>query len=95
MTDRNKEEYLRLIVQHHTAGRMGPQAKVVGQGICSVVEPELLKLFSERDLFVCLQGSGTISVDDWKGHTQYQNCPQGLATADGLVLASDRRNERD
>ena len=82
VTDTNKTEYLRLLVKHHTSGRMGAQAKVVRRGICSIIEPELLKLFTERDLYVCLQGSGAISVDDWKAHTTYQNCPLG---------ATDRR----
>jgi ankyrin repeat protein len=75
VSDTNKSSYIKLMVKHHTRGRMGPQAKLVRKGLLSVIGPSLLlSLFSDSDLYVCLQGSGSISLDDWKLHTKYQNC---------------------
>lgn len=74
VTDGNKEEYLRRLVKHHTAGRFGLAAKVVRQGLDAVVSPLVVDLFSEQDMCVLLQGSSTIDVADWEKHTEYNSC---------------------
>lgn len=72
VTKDNREEYVSLLVQHHTKGRMGNQAEALRTGLLAVIGCEtLLGLFTPSEFSTLLAGVHTIDLEDWRAHTVY------------------------
>ena len=72
----NRDEYIRLLVAHHTETRFGRQAALVRAGLLTVVPQPILGLYSEADLSTLITGLPEVSADEWRRHTVLQHgCP--------------------
>eukprot|EP00227_Mantoniella_beaufortii_P004744 CAMPEP_0197608690 /NCGR_PEP_ID=MMETSP1326-20131121/49658_1 /TAXON_ID=1155430 /ORGANISM="Genus nov. species nov., Strain RCC2288" /LENGTH=156 /DNA_ID=CAMNT_0043176945 /DNA_START=1 /DNA_END=467 /DNA_ORIENTATION=- len=72
VTDSNKEEYVRLRLQHGLKRVTGSAAAAaVRQGLNEVVPLNLLRVFTAPELACLLGGTADISVPEWRQNTQY------------------------
>ena len=69
VTDKNKSKYLKLMVNHCTAGRFGLQAAAVRSGVLSVLPEPCLSLFNDRELDLLVSGCACVDLKDWREHT--------------------------
>jgi len=84
VTDENREEFVQLVLKHHTTGKMGTQAEAVRRGILNVIPMEgLLNMLSEPEFSTILAGVHELDVMDWKQHTQYGG---GYSSASHVIL---------
>lgn len=74
VTAGNKDEYLKLIIAHHTHSRMAAQAAVVRSAIITIIPSLILGLFSEQDLSCLLIGLPEVNVEEWKSYVCYNGC---------------------
>ncbi|CAL8088345.1 unnamed protein product [Calicophoron daubneyi] len=71
VTENNKMEYIRLMVDWRFNRGIKRQTEAVHKGIHEVLEPQWLQLFDERELELLLSGMPEIDVDDWERNTIY------------------------
>ncbi|KAF2428697.1 hypothetical protein EJ08DRAFT_315920 [Tothia fuscella] len=69
----NKEEYVRLVVEHRMIGSVKEQLDHFLQGFHDIVPAELIAIFNEQELELLISGLPDIDVDDWKNNTEYHN----------------------
>ncbi|KAH7485726.1 E3 ubiquitin-protein ligase TOM1-like [Phytophthora ramorum] len=69
VTDENKEEYLRLVLEHRMLDSIADQLQEFLMGIYDVVPKALLSVFDYQELELILCGIPTIDTADWKAHT--------------------------
>ncbi|KAI9986541.1 hypothetical protein PInf_025491 [Phytophthora infestans] len=69
VTDENKEEYLRLILEHRMLDSIADQLQEFLMGIYDVVPKALLSVFDYQELELILCGIPTIDTADWRAHT--------------------------
>ncbi|KAJ3415141.1 hypothetical protein HDV05_005421 [Chytridiales sp. JEL 0842] len=70
VTDKNKEEYIKLMVQYKV-DKIVRKAAAFVSGFFSVIPKTAVKVFSSNDLELLLGGVTEIDVSDWKAHTTY------------------------
>jgi E3 ubiquitin ligase SMURF1/2 len=70
VTDENKEEYLRLVLQHRMLASISEQLQEMLTGIYDVVPKTLLSVFDYQELELMLCGIPTIDPTDWKANTK-------------------------
>ncbi|KAG6197774.1 hypothetical protein E4U10_007863 [Claviceps purpurea] len=73
VTDENKHEYVRLVVEHRLLSSVKDQMESFLKGFHEIIPAELISIFSEQELELLISGLPDIDVDDWKSHTEYQN----------------------
>ncbi|KAA0196243.1 WW domain Protein (E3 ubiquitin ligase), partial [Fasciolopsis buskii] len=71
VTDKNKSEYISLMVDWRFSRGVVKQTEAVHKGMHEVLEPRWLQLFDERELELLLSGMPEIDVSDWEKHTIY------------------------
>ena len=71
LTEQNKREYVRLMVEYRTKGAIKPQIDALLSGLWELVPEELLKLFSDSELELLISGLPDIDLEDWRAHTEY------------------------
>ncbi|KAL3674541.1 hypothetical protein V7S43_000489 [Phytophthora oleae] len=69
VTDENKEEYLRLILEHRMLDSIADQLQEFLMGIYDVVPKALLSVFDYQELELILCGIPTIDTEDWRSNT--------------------------
>ncbi|OWZ06040.1 HECT E3 ubiquitin ligase [Phytophthora megakarya] len=69
VTDENKEEYLRLILEHRMLESISDQLQEFLMGIYDVVPKGLLSVFDYQELELILCGIPTIDTADWRANT--------------------------
>ncbi|KAG7386754.1 hypothetical protein PHYPSEUDO_015262 [Phytophthora pseudosyringae] len=69
VTDENKEEYLRLILEHRMLDSIADQLQEFLMGIYDVVPKALLSVFDYQELELILCGIPTIDTADWRANT--------------------------
>ncbi|RLN27049.1 hypothetical protein BBJ28_00008212 [Nothophytophthora sp. Chile5] len=69
VTDENKEEYLRLVLEHRMLDSISDQLQEFLVGIYDVVPKAMLSVFDYQELELILCGIPTIDTADWKTHT--------------------------
>ncbi|KAG1658414.1 E3 ubiquitin-protein ligase NEDD4 [Nymphon striatum] len=72
VTQENKEEYIRLIIQWRFVSRIDAQMDHFLKGFNELVPLQLIKIFDENELELLMCGIGNIDVKDWKLHTVYK-----------------------
>jgi len=72
VTNRNRDEYLSLLVKHILFDRLSPQLAQLLQGFYEVIPEHLLSVFNHLELELLLCGLPTIDVGDWKTNTCYR-----------------------
>ncbi|KAG2533545.1 hypothetical protein JM18_000063 [Phytophthora kernoviae] len=70
VTDENKEEYLRLILEHRMLDSISDQLQEFLMGIYDVVPKALLSVFDYQELELILCGIPTIDTADWRANTR-------------------------
>ncbi|XP_050098942.1 E3 ubiquitin-protein ligase Nedd-4-like isoform X4 [Anopheles aquasalis] len=72
VTDENKDEYIRLVIQWRFVSRVQDQMQAFLDGFGSLVPLNLLKIFDENELELLMCGIQSIDVKDWKRNTLYK-----------------------
>ncbi|EKG21644.1 HECT domain-containing protein [Macrophomina phaseolina MS6] len=73
VTDDNKQEYVRLMVEYKLTGSVQDQLTEFLKGFHDIVPAELISIFNEQELELLISGLPEIDVDDWKNNTEYHN----------------------
>ncbi|KAK4152026.1 hypothetical protein C8A00DRAFT_35292 [Chaetomidium leptoderma] len=73
VTDDNKHEYVRLIVEHKLLTSVKEQMEHFLKGFHDIIPEDLIAIFTEQELELLISGLPDIDVDDWKSHTEYHN----------------------
>jgi E3 ubiquitin-protein ligase HUWE1 len=73
VTEENKQDYVRLVVEHKLLSSVSEQMEHFLKGFHEIIPPELIAIFNEQELELLISGLPDIDVDDWKAHTEYHN----------------------
>ncbi|KAJ9649422.1 E3 ubiquitin-protein ligase tom1 [Coniosporium tulheliwenetii] len=73
VTDENKHEYVRLVVEYKLTGSVKDQLENFLRGFHDIVPAELVSIFDEQELELLISGLPEIDIDDWKNNTEYHN----------------------
>ncbi|CAG0917564.1 unnamed protein product [Notodromas monacha] len=73
VTETNKEEYVRLMMEWRMTRGQEDQTKAFLDGFSEVVPLEWLQYFDERELELMLCGMQEIDIDDWQRNTLYRH----------------------
>ena len=71
VTNENKDEYIRLVIQWRFVSRVQVQMQAFLDGFGSLVPLNLLKIFDEHELELLMCGIQNIDLRDWKRNTLY------------------------
>jgi E3 ubiquitin-protein ligase HUWE1 len=71
VVDENKEKYVKLVCQHRMTTAIKNQIKAYLDGFYELVSPELISIFTPRELELLISGMPDIDVDDLKANTDY------------------------
>lgn len=73
VTEENKHEYVRLMVEWKLTGSVKAQLDEFLRGFHDIIPAELVSIFNEQELELLISGLPEIDVDDWKSNTEYHN----------------------
>ncbi|KAI9885251.1 MAG: hypothetical protein M1823_002956 [Watsoniomyces obsoletus] len=73
VTEQNKQEYVRLVVEYRLTGSVQEQLEHFLLGFHDIVPAPLIAIFNEQELELLISGLPDIDVDDWKNNTEYHN----------------------
>lgn len=73
VTEDNKQEYVRLVVEYRLQKSVEEQVSNFLQGFHEIIPKELISIFDEQELELLISGLPDIDVDDWKNNTTYVN----------------------
>lgn len=71
VTEDNKQEYVRLMVEFKLIGSVRDQLDNFLKGFHEIIPAELIAIFDEQELELLISGLPEIDVDDWKANTEY------------------------
>ena len=72
VTEENKEKYVSLICQHRMTTAIDKQIKAYLEGFYEIVKPDLISIFTAKELELLISGMPDIDVADLKRNTEYQ-----------------------
>lgn len=72
VTDETKAQYVSLVCQHRMTNAIQSQIKAYLDGFYELVSPELIVIFSPRELELLISGLPDIDILDLKKNTEYQ-----------------------
>lgn len=72
VNNKNKLEYIELIIQWRFVNRVLPQMKSFLEGFNELIPLTLIKVFDENELELLMCGIGSIDLNDWKKNTVYK-----------------------
>jgi E3 ubiquitin-protein ligase HUWE1 len=73
VTEDNKHEYVRLVVEHKLLSSVKDQMEHFLKGFHDIIPAELISIFNEQELELLISGLPDIDIDDWKANTEYHN----------------------
>ncbi|KAF7556497.1 hypothetical protein G7046_g6280 [Stylonectria norvegica] len=73
VTEENKHEYVRYVVEHKLLSSVKEQMASFLKGFHEIIPAELIAIFNEQELELLISGLPDIDVDDWKSNTEYHN----------------------
>lgn len=73
VTEENKHEYVRLVVEYRLTGSVQEQLENFLKGFHDIIPADLVSIFNEQELELLISGLPDIDVDDWKNNTEYHN----------------------
>ncbi|KAG7891381.1 hypothetical protein KL906_004721 [Ogataea polymorpha] len=73
VTEENKHEYVRLIVEYRLKTSVQEQMDNFLKGFYEIIPKDLIAIFDDQELELLISGLPDIDVDDWKNNTEYQN----------------------
>lgn len=72
VTEESKEQYVSLVCQHRMTTSIKSQIKAFLEGFHEMVRPELIAIFTAKELELLISGLPDIDIFDLKKHTTYQ-----------------------
>lgn len=75
VTESNKQDYVRLVVEHKLLSSVKEQMENFLKGFHEIIPTDLIGIFNEQELELLISGLPEIDVDDWKANTEYHNYP--------------------
>ncbi|XP_058975471.1 E3 ubiquitin-protein ligase Nedd-4 isoform X12 [Musca domestica] len=72
VTDENKDEYIKLVIEWRFVARVKEQMTAFLQGFGSIIPLNLIKIFDEHELELLMCGIQNIDVKDWRENTLYK-----------------------
>ena len=72
VTEQNKNEYVKLVVEHRLYTTIKEQIQAFLSGFHDIVSKDLVKIFNEKELELLISGVPDIDVDDWKNNSEYR-----------------------
>jgi len=69
--EENKEKYVRLVCQHRMTTAIEKQIEAYLVGFHELVKPDLISIFTSKELELLISGMPDIDVHDLKIHTEY------------------------
>lgn len=76
VTEENKQEYVKLITESKLTTAIKDQISSFLAGFHDIIPPQLIRIFTEKEMELLISGLPDIDIDDWKNHTEYQNYTQ-------------------
>ncbi|KAI2632353.1 hypothetical protein GGR54DRAFT_31422 [Hypoxylon sp. NC1633] len=73
VTDDNKHDYVRLVVEHKLLTSVKDQMENFLKGFHDIIPAELISIFNEQELELLISGLPDVDIDDWKSNTEYHN----------------------
>ncbi|QUC16386.1 uncharacterized protein UV8b_00627 [Ustilaginoidea virens] len=73
VTEENKHDYVRLVVEHKLLASVKDQMESFLKGFHEIIPSDLISIFNEQELELLISGLPDIDIDDWKSNTEYQN----------------------
>ncbi|KAI0407067.1 hypothetical protein F4802DRAFT_595696 [Xylaria palmicola] len=73
VTEENKHEYVRLVVEHKLLSSVKDQMENFLKGFHDIIPAELISIFNEQELELLISGLPDVDIDDWKSNTEYHN----------------------
>ncbi|EFW98561.1 ubiquitin-protein ligase [Grosmannia clavigera kw1407] len=73
VTEDNKHDYVRLVVEHKLLVSVKDQMEDFLRGFHDIIPAELISIFTEQELELLISGLPDIDIDDWRSHTEYHN----------------------
>lgn len=73
VTELNKHEYVRLVVEYRLQTSVADQMDNFIIGFHEIVPKELVSIFDEQELELLISGLPDIDVNDWQNNTTYTN----------------------
>ncbi|KAI2778874.1 hypothetical protein F4815DRAFT_446928 [Daldinia loculata] len=73
VTEDNKHEYVRLVVEHKLLTSVKDQMENFLKGFHEIIPAELISIFNEQELELLISGLPDVDIDDWKSNTEYHN----------------------
>ncbi|KAH9898730.1 hypothetical protein F4778DRAFT_193863 [Xylariomycetidae sp. FL2044] len=73
VTEDNKHDYVRLVVEHKLLSSVKEQMENFLKGFHEIIPAGLISIFNEQELELLISGVPEIDVDDWKSNTEYHN----------------------
>lgn len=77
VTEKDKEKYVNLVCQHRMTTAIKDQIKAYLDGFYDLVKPELIKIFTPKELELVISGMPDIDISDLKKNTEYQGYRPG------------------
>lgn len=71
VTEASKEEYVQLVCEHRMTTAIQNQIKAYLDGFYELVNPDLIAIFTPRELELVISGLPDIDVDDLRKNTEY------------------------
>mmetsp|Transcript_4056 Transcript_4056/g.6160 ORF Transcript_4056/g.6160 Transcript_4056/m.6160 type:complete len:786 (+) Transcript_4056:529-2886(+) len=73
VTEDNKEKYVSLVCQHRMTTSIENQIKAYLDGFYEMVKPELISIFTAKELELLVSGLPDIDIHDLQNNTEYTN----------------------
>ncbi|KAI5462186.1 hypothetical protein BGZ63DRAFT_354427 [Mariannaea sp. PMI_226] len=73
VTEENKQDYVRLVVEHKLLSSVKEQMESFLKGFHEIIPADLIAIFNEQELELLISGLPDIDIDDWKSNTEYHN----------------------
>ncbi|KJE88805.1 hypothetical protein CAOG_009302 [Capsaspora owczarzaki ATCC 30864] len=71
VTEANKGDYLQLLSEYRLVRRVHHQLEAFAKGFRSVIDEDLVCIFSDREMELLFCGLPSVDVDDFRRHTAY------------------------
>lgn len=71
VTEQNKEKYVSLVCQHRMTTAIEKQIEAYLKGFYELVKPELISIFTAKELELLISGLPDIDIHDLKKNTEY------------------------
>lgn len=73
VTEENKSEYVRLVVEYRLINSIQEQLDHFLEGFHDIIPKDVIAIFDEQELELLISGMPDIDFEDWRSNTEYVN----------------------